>query len=94
MRVYGPGRSRLDIRQAGWGNEWGNIGAWHTAATLLYRRGVPKEAIRRMLGHHSWEFTASAYLHLDDDDLPDGAVLGDLVASGKEVVQERERRTA
>jgi hypothetical protein len=44
------------------------------------RRGVPKEAIRRMLGHHSWEFTAGTYVHLDDDDLPDGAVVGDLVA--------------
>jgi hypothetical protein len=46
----------------------------------MYRRGVQKEAIRRMLGHHSWEFTASTYLHLADDDLPDGAVVDDLVA--------------
>ncbi len=34
-----------------------------------------------MLGHHSWDFTASTYVHLGDDDLPDGAVLGDLVGS-------------
>ena len=33
-----------------------------------------------MLGHHSWEFTASTYLHLDDDDLPAGSLLEDLVA--------------
>ncbi len=24
-----------------------------------------------MLGHHSWDFTASTYLHLNDDDLPE-----------------------
>jgi hypothetical protein len=47
----------------------------------MFRRGVPKEAIRRMLGHHSWEFTAGTYVHLDDDDLPDGAIVGDLRAS-------------
>jgi hypothetical protein len=34
----------------------------------MFRRGVPKEAIRRLLGHHSWDFTAGTYLHLDDDD--------------------------
>lgn len=50
----------------------------------MFRRGVPKEAIRRMLGHHSWDFTAGTYLHLDDDDLPDGALLGDLVGSDAE----------
>jgi integrase len=52
----------------------------HSCASIMFRRGVPKEAIRRMLGHHSWEFTAGTYLHLDDDDLPDAAVVGDLVA--------------
>lgn len=41
---------------------------------------MPKEAIRKLLGHHSWDFTAGTYLHLDDDDLPDGAVVGDLTA--------------
>jgi integrase len=51
----------------------------HTCASIMFRRGVPKEAIRRLLGHHSWDFTASTYLHLDDDDLPDGSVVGDLV---------------
>jgi hypothetical protein len=48
----------------------------------MFRRGVPKEAIRRLLGHHSWDFTAGTYVHLGDDDLPDGAVVGDLTASG------------
>ena len=51
----------------------------HSAATILHRRGVEKEAIRRMLGHHSWEFTSEVYVH--DDEIPDGAVLGDLTAS-------------
>lgn len=27
--------------------------------------------VRVMLGHHSWDFTASTYLHLNDDDLPE-----------------------
>jgi hypothetical protein len=47
----------------------------------MSRRGVPKEAIRRLLGHHSWDFSARTYLHLDDDDLPDGSVVGDLTAT-------------
>jgi hypothetical protein len=44
----------------------------------------PKEAIRLLLGHNSWDFTAGTYLHLDEDDLPDGAVVGDLTASSAE----------
>jgi len=53
----------------------------HTCASIMFRRGVPKEAIRRLLGHHSWDFTAGTYLHLEDDDLPDGSVVGDLTAT-------------
>ncbi len=53
----------------------------HSAASIMFRRGVPKEAIRRLLGHHSWDFTAGTYVHLDDDDLPDGAIVGDLTAN-------------
>lgn len=53
----------------------------HSCASIMFRRGVPKEAIRRLLGHHSWDFTAGTYVHLDDDDLPDGAVVGDLTAA-------------
>jgi integrase len=52
----------------------------HSCASIMFRRGVPKEAIRRLLGHHSWDFTAGTYVHVDDDDLPDGAVVGDLTA--------------
>ncbi len=52
----------------------------HSCASIMFRRGVPKEAIRRLLGHHSWDFTAGTYVHLDDDDLPDGAIVGDLTA--------------
>jgi hypothetical protein len=48
----------------------------------VVRHGVPKEAICRLLGHHSWEFTAGTYVLLDDDDLPDGVVVGDLTAIG------------
>jgi hypothetical protein len=51
-------------------------------ASIMFRRGVPKEAIRRPLKHHSWDFTAGTYVHLDDDDLPDGAIVGDLLANG------------
>ncbi len=43
----------------------------------MFRRGVPKEQIRKLLGHHSWEFTAGTYVHLNDDDLRDGDVLAD-----------------
>jgi len=56
----------------------------HSCASIMFRRGVPKEAIRRLLGHHSWDFTAGTYLHLDDDDLPDGSVVGDLTAGSVE----------
>jgi integrase len=53
----------------------------HSCASIMFRRGVPKEAIRRLLGHHSWDFTAGTYVHLDDDDLPDGSIVGDLTAT-------------
>ncbi len=59
----------------------------HSCASIMFRRGVPKEAIRRLLGHHSWDFTAGTYLHLDDDDLPDGSVVGDLTAGVEAPVQ-------
>jgi len=48
----------------------------------MFRRGVPKEAIRKALGHHTWEFTSSTYVHLGDDDLPGGGIVGDLTAAG------------
>ncbi len=47
----------------------------------MWRRGVNREQIRRVLGHHSWDFTASTYVHLGEDDIPDGSVLGDLVGN-------------
>jgi integrase len=85
--VFGPlDRTRLYrvVRAAGEraGIEWpvGLHTFRHSCASIMFRRGVPKEAIRRLLGHHSWEFTAGTYVHLDDDDLPDGEVVGDLVA--------------
>ncbi|HXH87341.1 MAG TPA: site-specific integrase [Gaiellaceae bacterium] len=53
----------------------------HSCGTLLYLRGADQEQIRKSLGHHSWSFTASTYIHLSDDDLPGGAMLADLVAS-------------
>ena len=56
----------------------------HSCGTIMFRRGVPKEQIRKLLGHHSWEFTAGTYVHLNDDDLPDGDVLADLIG-GKTV---------
>jgi integrase len=81
-----PTRSKLYavVRAAGEraGIEWplGLHTFRHSCASIMFRRGVSKEAIRRLLGHHSWDFTAGTYLHLDDDDLPDGAIVGDLVA--------------
>jgi integrase len=56
----------------------------HSCASIMFRRGVNKEAIRRLLGHHSWDFTAGTYVHLHDDDLPDGAIVGDLIAGGQQ----------
>ncbi len=54
----------------------------HSCGTIMFRRGMSKEQIRKLLGHQSWEFTAGTYVHLNDDDLPDGNVLADLVAEG------------
>jgi integrase len=75
------------VRKAGEraGIEWpvGLHSLRHTCGTILFRRGVPREQIRRLLGHHSWEFTAGTYLHLNDDDLPNGDVLADLLRGNK-----------
>ena len=85
--VFTADRSRLYsvVRSAGEraGIEWpvGLHTFRHSCASIMFRRGVPKEAIRRLLGHHSWDFTAGTYVHLDDDDLPDGVVMDDLVAT-------------
>ena len=71
------------VREAGKraGIEWpvGLHALRHSCGTIMYRRGVPKEQIRKLLGHHSWDFTAGTYVHLNDDDLPDGNVLADLL---------------
>ncbi len=48
----------------------------HSYATILHQRGVPKEQIRNALGHHSWEFTESVYVH--DDSIPSAGVLAGL----------------
>ena len=53
----------------------------HTAASIMWRRGVNREQIRRVLGHASWDFTASTYVHLGENDIPDGSILGDLAVS-------------
>ena len=53
----------------------------HTAASIMWRRGVDREQIRRLLGHHSWDFTAFTYIHVGEHDIPDGSVLGDLIAT-------------
>jgi integrase len=83
-RPFDPTAVYRAVRAAGEraGIEWpvGPHTFGHSCASIMFRRGVPKEAIRRMPGHHSWEFTAGTYLHLDNDDLPDGAVVGDLLA--------------
>lgn len=48
----------------------------HSYATIMHLRGVPKEQIRNALGHHSWEFTESVYVH--DDSIPSAGVLAGL----------------
>jgi integrase len=82
-------RSRLytRVRAAGKraGIEW-TVGLHtfrHSAASIMWRRNVNEEQIRRVLGHHSWEFTSATYVHLGDDDVPDGSILGDLVSSAE-----------
>jgi hypothetical protein len=47
------------------------------SAKTQFKRGVPKEQIRNALGHHSWEFTESVYVH--DDSIPAAGVLAGLV---------------
>jgi integrase len=68
------------VRQAGEraGIEWpvGLHALRHSYATIMHRRGVPKERIRNALGHHSWEFTESVYVH--DDSIPESGVLAGL----------------
>jgi hypothetical protein len=51
----------------------------------MWRRGINREQIRCVLGHQSWDFTASTYIHLQDADIPDGSVLGDLVGCSAEI---------
>ena len=61
----------------------------------MWRRGVNREQIRRVLGHHSWDFTAFTYVHLGEHDIPDGSILGDLtVPSATESVRERRSHEA
>ncbi len=98
--VFAADRSKLyaAVRAAGEraGIEWpvGLHTFRHSCASIMFRRGVSKEAIRRMLGHHSWDFTAGTYVHLDDDDLPDGAVMGDLTAGAIASIGETGLRAA
>lgn len=53
----------------------------HSYATILHRRGESKERIRNALGHHSWEFTESVYVH--DDSIPEAGVLAGLGAAAE-----------
>ena len=46
---------------------------------------------RLLLGHQSWDYTAGTYVHLDDDDLPDSAIVGDLVAGAVPPVSDARR---
>ncbi len=50
----------------------------HSYATIMHLRGTPKEQIRNALGHHSWDFTESVYVH--DDSIPTAGVLAGLHA--------------
>jgi integrase len=44
----------------------------HTAASMLFARGENPKAIQRWLGHHRASFTLDTYVHLLDEQLPDG----------------------
>ena len=91
-RRHGPiGRSTLHrvVRTAGEraGIEWavGLHTLRHSAASIMWRRGVNREQIRRVLGHQSWDFTATNYVHLGEHDIPDGSIMSDLVAEQPEI---------
>jgi integrase len=44
----------------------------HTCASLLFARGENPKTIQRWLGHHRASFTLDTYVHLLDEDLPEG----------------------
>ncbi|MEP6910630.1 MAG: site-specific integrase [Actinomycetota bacterium] len=50
----------------------------HTAATILFRRGLNAKQVQMWLGHHSPAFTLATYVHLLPDDLPDPQFLDEL----------------
>jgi integrase len=52
----------------------------HTAATMLFRRGLNAKQVQLWLGHHSAAFTLDTYVHLLPDDMPDADVLDGLTA--------------
>jgi integrase len=56
----------------------------HTAATMLFRRGLNAKQVQLWLGHHSAAFTLDTYVHLLPDDLPDADVLDQLAKRGTE----------
>ena len=44
----------------------------HTCASLLFARGENPKTIQRWLGHHRASFTLDTYVHLLDEELPEG----------------------
>lgn len=78
--LYGVVRAAGERAGIGW--PVGLHALRHSCASIMFRRGVSKEAIRKMLGHHSWDFTASTYLHLNNDDLPETSFLDALDDGG------------
>lgn len=53
----------------------------HTCASMLFRRGLNAKQVQMWLGHHSPAFTLATYVHLLPDDLPDGDVWSNEVAT-------------
>ena len=99
-RRHGPiGRSTLHrvVRAAGEraGIEWavGLHTLRHSAASIMWRRGVNREQIRHVLGHQSWDFTATTYVHLGEHDIPDGSIMSDLVAAPPEMPHDADSRS-
>jgi hypothetical protein len=48
---------------------------------MLFRRGLNAKQVQMWLGHHSPAFTLATYVHLLPDDLPDGDVWSNKVAT-------------
>ena len=74
-RTFHPAREAAGV-------EWAGLHTLrHTCATRLIRKGATALQVQRWLGHSSVAFTMQTYVHLDDGDLPDPALLDGVIGS-------------